>query len=94
MEKDSIGKSVSFKEDGFQESSKSSKIRYNSVKRRSRSNGCFSFTEISIDPNVKSLKHLDSQNLKDGIKKWAKAVVTYAHQVSRYFGSSRNSGSD
>ncbi|GFP86098.1 hypothetical protein PHJA_000753700 [Phtheirospermum japonicum] len=92
MEKDSIGKSVSLKEGGSQESNKRSKTRYNSVKRRSRSNGCFSFTEISIDPNVKSLKHLDSQKFKDGIKKWAKAVVTYARQVSHHFGSSRKSG--
>ncbi|KAL3632902.1 hypothetical protein CASFOL_025886 [Castilleja foliolosa] len=82
MKKGSIGKSASY-EGGSQESNRRVK--------RSRSNGCFSFTEISIDPNVKSLKHLDSRNLKDGIKKWAKAVVTYARQVSHHFRSSRKS---
>lgn len=92
MEEDSIGKSVSFK-GGALESSKSTKISDDGTKRR-RLNSCFSFMEISIDPNVKSLKHLDSDKFKDGIKKWAKAVVTYARQVSQHFGSSRKSGCD
>ncbi|PIN11769.1 hypothetical protein CDL12_15635 [Handroanthus impetiginosus] len=84
MKKDYVGKSASFKEeDDTQEGTK-----------RRRVNGCLSFREISIDPTVKSLKHLDSQKLKDEIRKWAKAVVVYARQVSRKFGSSRISGSN
>ncbi|CAN4086905.1 unnamed protein product [Withania somnifera] len=55
------------------------------VKRRR----CFSFMEISTDPGVKSLKHLDSNKFKEEIKKWAKSVVSYARQVSDRFGSSR-----
>ncbi|KAL0319344.1 UNVERIFIED_CONTAM: hypothetical protein Sangu_2090600 [Sesamum angustifolium] len=88
MENNSTGRSVSARED----MNKSTKIYDDSMKRR-RSTSCFSFMEISIDPGVKSLKHLDSQKLKDEIKKWAKAVVTYARQVSQHFGSSRRSGS-
>ncbi|KAI3455528.1 hypothetical protein Pfo_012191 [Paulownia fortunei] len=94
MEEHSVGKSVSFKEDDALESSKNTNIYDDGPKKRRRSNGCLSFMEISIDPGVKSLKHLDSQKFKDGIRKWAKAVVTYARQVSQHFGSSRNSGSD
>ncbi|KAL0415141.1 UNVERIFIED_CONTAM: hypothetical protein Slati_3346000 [Sesamum latifolium] len=88
MENNSTGRSVSARE-GM---SKTPEIYDDSTKRR-RSSSCFSFMEISIDPGVKSLKHLDSQKLKDEIKKWAKAVVTYARQVSQHFGSSRRSGS-
>ncbi|KAL7100062.1 hypothetical protein ACP275_09G125100 [Erythranthe tilingii] len=92
--------SSSFKEDDAQ-TRKNTKIydnqeydeENNGTKRR-RSNRCFSFMEISIDPGVKSLKQLDSIKFKDGIKKWAKAVVTYARQVSIRIGSSRRTGSD
>lgn len=97
MEVHSIGKSVSCKETTPLESSRSIKTAGDGPKRRrssSSSNGCFPFMEISIDPGVKSLKHLDSDKFKDEIKKWAKAVVTYARQVSQRFGSSRKSGSD
>ncbi|OIS99633.1 hypothetical protein A4A49_24202 [Nicotiana attenuata] len=59
--------------------------------KRGRFNRCFSFMEISIDPGMKSLKHLDSKKFKEEIKKWAKTVVTYARQVSDRFGSSRSS---
>ncbi|EPS63312.1 hypothetical protein M569_11474, partial [Genlisea aurea] len=57
--------------------------------QRSSSNGCFPF----IDPSVKSLAELDSTRLKQGIRRWARAVVKYtSRQVSRRFGSSRKSG--
>lgn len=55
--------------------------------KRSRFGRCFSVMEISIDPG-KSLKDLDSNKLKAEIKRWAKAVVAYARQVSGRFGSS------
>ncbi|KAH6773442.1 hypothetical protein C2S52_003671 [Perilla frutescens var. hirtella] len=93
MEEQSIGKAVSFKEASPLERIKTSGD--GSKRRRSSySNRCFSFVEISIDPGVKSLKQLDSDKFKEGIKKWAKAVVTYARQVSQHFGSSRKSSSD
>ncbi|CAN4089063.1 unnamed protein product [Withania somnifera] len=57
--------------------------------KRGRFNSCFSFMEISVNPGVKSLKHLDSKKFKEEIKKWAKSVVSYARQVSDRFGSSR-----
>lgn len=60
--------------------------RSSSVGRDGDYNRCFS---LSIDPGVKSLKHLDSKKLKEEIKKWAKKVVAYARQVSDHFGSSR-----
>ncbi|CAA0814645.1 Unknown protein [Striga hermonthica] len=81
-------KSLSYREDIFSEIGKSSKSQHDGLKKR-RSNGFFSFRELSIDPSVKSLKHLNSQKLKDGIRKWAKAVARYARQVSNRFGSSR-----
>ncbi|KAG8380057.1 hypothetical protein BUALT_Bualt07G0153900 [Buddleja alternifolia] len=93
MEGDPTCKSVSFKEDDALESSKSTK-NYDGKTKRRRINECFSFMEISIDPGVKSLKHLDSKKFKDSIRKWAKSVVTYARQVSQHFGSSRSSTSD
>lgn len=40
---------------------------------------------------VSSLKDLDSNKFKAEIKRWAKAVVTYARQVSGRLGSSRKS---
>lgn len=57
--------------------------------KRQRTDRCFSFMEITIEPGTKSLKHLDSKKFKSEIKRWAKAVVTYARQVSQRFGSSR-----
>lgn len=60
--------------------------------KRGRFGRCFSvMQEISIEPAAKSLKHLDSNKLKLDIKRWAKAVVAYARQVSGRFGSSRKS---
>lgn len=57
--------------------------------KRGRSDHCFSFVQISIDPGVKSLKQLDSKKFKEDIKKWAKRVAAYARQLSDRFGSSR-----
>ncbi|KAB5574120.1 hypothetical protein DKX38_001314 [Salix brachista] len=64
----------------FSLNSKAVKDDQVSAKRR-RSDRCFSFKEISIEPG-KSLKHLDSNKFKIEIKRWAKAVVAYARQVS------------
>lgn len=80
-EEDSACKSASFE---------TTKIYDTDAKGR-QSNGCLNFMEISIDPGVKSLKHLDSQKLKGKIKKWAKAVATYARQVSQKLANPRNS---
>ncbi|KAM3333985.1 hypothetical protein ACQJBY_028835 [Aegilops geniculata] len=48
---------------------------------------CFSGLEISIGPGP--LKDVDAGKLKGQIRKWAKAVVGYARQLS--FGSPRSS---
>jgi PAB1-binding protein PBP1 len=56
--------------------------------KRGRFDRCFSFMEISVEPG-KSVKDMDSGKLKAEIKRWAKAVVAYARQVSGRFGSSR-----
>ncbi|XP_059640657.1 uncharacterized protein LOC132282863 [Cornus florida] len=61
--------------------------------KRQRVNRFVSFMEISVEPGIKSLKHLDSKKFKNEIKRWAKAVVAYARQVSKRFGSSRRSES-
>lgn len=62
----------------------------NSTAKRQRSDSCFSFMEISIEPSgIKSLKHLNSKKFKSEIKRWAKAVTSYARQLSDHFGSSR-----
>lgn len=47
---------------------------------------CFSSVEVSMEPG-KQLKDMDSNKLKDEIKRWAKAVVAYARQVSGRFRS-------
>ncbi|XP_052182100.1 uncharacterized protein LOC127794874 [Diospyros lotus] len=60
--------------------------------KRQRFDRCCSFMEISMEPGMKSLASLDSKKFKSEIKKWAKAVVTYARQVSGQFGSIRDSG--
>lgn len=72
----SITKSASVKKQTSPETTKGKRL-----------NGCFPAVEIPIDPTVKSLKHLDSQKLKEGIRQWAKAVVAYGRQVSHWFGS-------
>ncbi|KAK3009330.1 hypothetical protein RJ639_014471 [Escallonia herrerae] len=48
--------------------------------KRQRVDRCFSFVEVSVDPGIKSLKHLDSTKFKNQIRRWAKAVVGYARQ--------------
>ncbi|CAN6573434.1 unnamed protein product [Malus baccata var. baccata] len=60
--------------------------------KRTRFDRCFSFMEVSTEPG-KSLKEMDSEKLKSGIRRWAKAVVAYARQVSDRFGSSRSGSS-
>ncbi|KAI4324770.1 hypothetical protein MLD38_030226 [Melastoma candidum] len=68
---------------------------YESVegKRRRKEVGCFSFKEVSIRPETAtSLEDVDSTKLKDEIRRWAKAVVAYARQVSSgRFGISKSS---
>ena len=58
--------------------------------KRGRYDRCFSFMEVSVEQG-KILKEMDSFKLKAEIKRWAKAVVAYARQVSDKFGSSRSS---
>jgi PAB1-binding protein PBP1 len=60
------------------------------VAKRGRFDRCFSFMEISVEPE-KTLKDMESSKLKAEIKRWAKAVVAYARQVSDRFGGSRGS---
>ncbi|GMI91787.1 hypothetical protein HRI_002848000 [Hibiscus trionum] len=61
--------------------------------KRGSFNRCFSFMEVPMEPAVSSLKELDSNKFKAEIKRWAKAVVRYARQVSGRLGrSSRKSG--
>ncbi|OMO70884.1 hypothetical protein CCACVL1_18607 [Corchorus capsularis] len=60
------------------------------TKKSRRFNRCFSFVEVSMEP-VSSLSELDSNKFKAEIKRWAKAVVAYARQVSGRLGSSRKS---
>ncbi|KAM0956580.1 hypothetical protein COP2_025495 [Malus domestica] len=55
--------------------------------KRTRFHRCFSFMEVSTERG-KSLKDMDSEKLKSGMR-WAKAVVAYARQVSGRFGSTR-----
>jgi hypothetical protein len=47
---------------------------------------CFSGLELSIGPAP--LKDVDAERLKDQIRRWAKAVVAFARQIS--FGSPRS----
>ncbi|RLN25372.1 uncharacterized protein C2845_PM07G12740 [Panicum miliaceum] len=47
---------------------------------------CFSGLELSIGPAP--LKDMDAGKLKDQIRRWAKAVVAFARQIS--FGSPRS----
>ncbi|KAI4381045.1 hypothetical protein MLD38_007162 [Melastoma candidum] len=63
--------------------------------KRRRKGGCFSFKEVSMEPETAStLTEVDSSKLKAEIMRWAKAVVAYARQVSGRFGiSSANNDS-
>ena len=56
--------------------------------KRRRFSRCFSFMDVSAEQG-KSLKEMDSEKLKAGIRRWAKAVAAYARQVSGRFGSNR-----
>ncbi|WCJ39609.1 hypothetical protein M5689_020586 [Euphorbia peplus] len=59
-----------------------------SSSKRRKTSRCFSFMEIPMEQG-KTLKEMDSKKFKVEIKKWTKAVVAYARQVSDRFGSSR-----
>lgn len=59
--------------------------------KRARFDRCFSGIEFRME--AKPLKELDPENLKKEIKRWAKAVVTYARQLSGSFSSRERSGS-
>ncbi|KAF4362089.1 hypothetical protein CsatB_012258 [Cannabis sativa] len=59
-----------------------------SEKRSKKYGRCFSFMEVRMEAG-KTLKEMDSNKLKYDIKRWAKAVVAYARQVSGRFGGSR-----
>ncbi|XP_030526376.1 uncharacterized protein LOC115738035 [Rhodamnia argentea] len=67
------------------------------VAKKRRTDRCFSFSfmEINIEKPAgsTSLEDVDSNKLKAEIKRWAKAVVRYARQVSDRFGRS-SSGSN
>ncbi|XWS18907.1 hypothetical protein CRYUN_Cryun32bG0085100 [Craigia yunnanensis] len=67
-----------------------SNVTGTNTKRRRGFDRCFSFMEVSMEP-VSSLNELDSNKFKAEIKRWAKAVVAYARQVSGRLGSSRKS---
>lgn len=57
--------------------------------KRRRFDRCFSSAEVEVSmESGKQLKEMDSFKLKTEIKRWAKAVVAYARQVSSKFGSS------
>nr|XP_007135593.1 hypothetical protein PHAVU_010G142400g [Phaseolus vulgaris]ESW07587.1 hypothetical protein PHAVU_010G142400g [Phaseolus vulgaris] len=56
--------------------------------KRRRFDRLFSSVELSMEPG-KQLKDMDSNKLKADIKRWAKAVVAYARQISGRFGKSR-----
>ncbi|KAL1829259.1 hypothetical protein ACET3Z_007671 [Daucus carota] len=89
MEESSIGRTPT--KTGSVNGEDSDVVEHKESVKRARSDNCFTFMEVSIEPGIKSLKRLDSKKLKIQIKKWAKAVVTYARQVSDHFGSSRRS---
>ncbi|XP_054779540.1 uncharacterized protein LOC129287419 [Prosopis cineraria] len=57
------------------------------ARKRRRFNRWFSSVEVSLEPG-KQLKDMDSNKVKAEIRRWAKAVVAYARQVSGRFGSS------
>ncbi|KAG6593505.1 hypothetical protein SDJN03_12981, partial [Cucurbita argyrosperma subsp. sororia] len=63
--------------------------RHDAARKRRRSfDLCFSSPKLQMERG-KSLKEMDSEKLKSGIRKWAKSVVAYARQVSDRFGSWR-----
>jgi hypothetical protein len=78
----SVKKSLSFNDGNASYNLKNQK----SSKRR-RFDRCFSSVEVVSMEQGKKLKEMDSNKLKSEIKRWAKAVVAYARQVSARFGS-------
>ncbi|CAO2179564.1 unnamed protein product [Urochloa humidicola] len=58
----------------------------NGKRKAARYGRCFSGLELSIGPGP--LKDKDAGRLKDQIRRWAKAVVAFARQIS--FGSPRS----
>ncbi|GAV80266.1 hypothetical protein CFOL_v3_23727 [Cephalotus follicularis] len=78
---------------------KDKEVKRNASSKRRRLDSCLPFMEIKIEAaaagsssSSSSLKKVDSSKFKDEIKRWAKAVVAYARQVSGRFGSTRKSG--
>ncbi|CAL4956194.1 unnamed protein product [Urochloa decumbens] len=59
-------------------------------RKAARYGRCFSGLELSVGPGP--LKDMDAGKLKDQIRRWAKAVVAFARQIS--FGSPRSGGGD
>ncbi|KAK3220136.1 hypothetical protein Dsin_014106 [Dipteronia sinensis] len=81
----SIKKILSFNKGGG-----SASLKKETSSKRRKLNKRFSFQEISIQRSTgKSLKDMNSDELKTKIRRWAKAVVAYARQVSGKFGSPR-----
>ncbi|KAG2589386.1 uncharacterized protein LOC120675919 [Panicum virgatum] len=70
-------------EDGLPRGGGGSRNRKQKAARYGR---CFSGLELSIGPAP--LKDVDAGRLKDQIRRWAKAVVAFARQIS--FGSPRS----
>ncbi|KAK7255539.1 hypothetical protein RIF29_28952 [Crotalaria pallida] len=77
----SVKKSLS-----FNGSNASAILKGQKPSKRRRYDRCFSSMEVSLEPG-KQLKDMDSSKLKAEIKRWAKAVVAYARQISGSFGS-------
>lgn len=63
------------------------KLKGQKPSKRRHFERCFSSVELTMEPG-KQLKDMDSNKLKAEIKRWAKAVVAYARQVSGRFGKS------
>jgi hypothetical protein len=78
----SVKKSLSFNDGNASYNLKNQK----SSKQR-RFDRCFSSAEVVSMEQGKKLNEMDSNKLKSEIKRWAKAVVAYARQVSARFGS-------
>ncbi|WOK99229.1 hypothetical protein Cni_G07941 [Canna indica] len=56
------------------------KVQVGGGGRRAAFDGCFSGLELAMEAGP--LKELDPEKLKNEIKRWAKAVVAYARQLS------------
>ena len=57
--------------------------------KRARFGRCFSSLEFKME--ARPLKDLDSEKLKKELRRWAKAVVAYARQLSGSFSSRERS---